>query len=188
MDTADGLDEGYGEHHSRPQESDWHVARWGPDESKPFDFIPPLTALALRVVAANFTSRPTFAGIPKKFEEKFTSLLPTNHLLEITAPLIENESFWKRCALEKYENCQIAEHGLSWKQLFFEKVSASRQSPRLVLPIVRRLQVLEQDLENFDAANMDIDVLKQRVQLSKDYVHKLKVRQFGSQVRVQGPI
>jgi hypothetical protein len=159
---ADALGEGLEEPVIKPKESDWHVARWGAEEDKPFDFIPPLTALSLRIVAANFTSRPTFAGIPKKFQEKYTELLPTNLALEITAPLIENESYWKRCALEKYENCPIAEHGLSWKQLFFEKV-------------------VEQDLENFDAANMDIDVLKRMVQLSKDYVHKLKVRQFGSQ-------
>ncbi len=81
----------------KAEPSDWYQSRFGPAEKKPFDFIPPLTDLALNVVAANFTSRPTFAGIPKKFREKFTTLLPTTLPLEITAPLIENESYWKRC-------------------------------------------------------------------------------------------
>lgn len=33
-----------------------------------------------------------------------------------------DENYWKRRCVEKlgWQNCQIAEHGLTWKQLFFE--------------------------------------------------------------------
>lgn len=35
--------------------------------------------------------------------------------------LIEEEDYWKRRASEKWRNCDIACHGDSWKQLFFER-------------------------------------------------------------------
>ena len=36
---------------------------------------------------------------------------------------VHDENYWKRVCLEnqKWDNCQIAEHGMSWKQLFFER-------------------------------------------------------------------
>lgn len=35
--------------------------------------------------------------------------------------LIEEEDYWKRRASERWRNCDIACHGDSWKQLFFER-------------------------------------------------------------------
>lgn len=35
--------------------------------------------------------------------------------------LIEEEEYWKRRASERWRNCDIACHGDSWKQLFFER-------------------------------------------------------------------
>jgi hypothetical protein len=88
------------------------------------------------------------------------------------------------CALEKNENCQIAEHGLSWKQLFFEKARLAPPTHAHARPRCDAMeaQVVETDLENFDAANMDLEVLKTSIMLAKDHIHQLRVRQFGSQV------
>lgn len=68
-------------------------------------------------------ARPTFAGIPEKFKERLISLLPSSPAmpLDISAPLIEDESYWKRCAQQRWHNCVVSNHGHSWKQLFFER-------------------------------------------------------------------
>lgn len=41
---------------------------------------------------------------------------------KVGALYVFDESYWKRRCVEKlgWQNCQIAEHGLTWKQLFFE--------------------------------------------------------------------
>ena len=41
--------------------------------------------------------------------------------LSITAGLIEDEMFWKRSSMARFLNCDVSQHGHSWKQLFFER-------------------------------------------------------------------
>ena len=41
---------------------------------------------------------------------------------KIAAEFVFDENYWKRRCVEQFmlRNCQISEHGLTWKQLFFE--------------------------------------------------------------------
>lgn len=41
---------------------------------------------------------------------------------EVGALYVFDENYWKRRCVEQlgWQECQIAEHGLTWKQLFFE--------------------------------------------------------------------
>ena len=82
---------------------------------------PPLSDLCVQVIAENFASRPTLRGIPMRYINRVTELLPTSLPLEVTGPLIDDEGYWKRCALQRWDNCQIVDHGSSWKRLYFER-------------------------------------------------------------------
>jgi len=81
----------------------------------------PLTELCLEVVAANFRCRPTLRGVPAQQVGLLSELLPTDLPLEVTAPLIDREEFWQRCALARWDNCVLTDHGCSWKRLYFER-------------------------------------------------------------------
>ena len=77
--------------------------------------------LCLEVVAANFRCRPTLRGVPAQQVGLLSELLPTDLPLEVTAPLIDREEYWQRCALARWDNCVLTDHGCSWKRLYFER-------------------------------------------------------------------
>eukprot|EP00304_Pavlova_gyrans_P010050 CAMPEP_0206036760 /NCGR_PEP_ID=MMETSP1466-20131121/2998_1 /ASSEMBLY_ACC=CAM_ASM_001126 /TAXON_ID=44452 /ORGANISM="Pavlova gyrans, Strain CCMP608" /LENGTH=435 /DNA_ID=CAMNT_0053411265 /DNA_START=22 /DNA_END=1329 /DNA_ORIENTATION=+ len=126
----------------------------------------PLADLCIDVIAANFASRPTLRGLPPRFVHRVTALLPTSLSLEVTGPLIDDEIYWKRCATERWSNCEISEHGSSWKRLFFE----------------RHLQTF---LEDLDPSTQSSEDLVKLLSLSKDYVFSLRLRQFLSHLDLE---
>uniref|UniRef100_A0A6T8GLA2 Uncharacterized protein n=1 Tax=Hemiselmis andersenii TaxID=464988 RepID=A0A6T8GLA2_HEMAN len=140
-----------------------HTARFGAadKETPPLEFVRPLSELCLRAAALHFRSRPTFAGVPEKYKERLAALIPTDLPLNVSAPLIDMEQYWKRCATDLFQNCLPADHGHSWKQLFFEKT-------------------LEEALENFDGSDSAKASLHKLLATCADFVYKLKIRQFAS--------
>ena len=119
---------------------------------------PPLSDLCVQVIAANFASRPTLRGIPMRYINRVTELLPTSLPLEVTGPLIDDEGYWKRCALQRWDNCHIADHGSSWKRLYFERN-------------------LTDFLEAFEPTKQDTEDLTRTLAVSKDYIFSLKIKQ-----------
>ena len=85
--------------------------------------VPPLALLCLEAVAANFHLFPSLDGLHPKFATAITSSLPLDLDVAVAGPYVHDENYWKRVCLEeqKWENCQIVNHGMSWKQLFFER-------------------------------------------------------------------
>eukprot|EP00965_Chrysotila_dentata_P069826 2306824-Pleurochrysis_carterae.AAC.4 len=63
--------------------------------------VKPLADMCVSVIASNFKHRPTLRGIPTRYIHRVTELLPTTLALEVTAPLIDDEAYWKRCALSR---------------------------------------------------------------------------------------
>jgi len=127
---------------------------------------PPLSELCVQVIAENFASRPTLRGIPMRYINRVTELLPTSLPLEVTGPLIDDEGYWKRCALQRWDNCQIVDHGSSWKRLYFERNLADF-------------------LELFDPAKMDTEDLTRTLAVSKDYIFSLRIKQFLSHLDME---
>jgi hypothetical protein len=64
---------------------------------------------------------PIIDGIPAKYRPSVLSGISTDLPLTITAPLIPDEQYWKKCASEKFINCDPSRHNDSWKQLYMEK-------------------------------------------------------------------
>ena len=130
---------------------------------------PPLSELCVGVLAANFASRPTLRGIAPRYINRMTELLPTDLPLEVTGPLIDDEGYWKRCATARWDNCTIADHGSSWKRLYFERN-------------------LSDFLESFDPKLQDTEDLTRTLAISKDYIFSLHVRRHsGSNLTPAGP-
>ena len=132
---------------------------------------PPLSDLCVAVLADSFASRPTLRSIPTRFISRVTALLPTSLPLDVTAPLIDDETFWKRSALERWANCQVSEHGSSWKRLYFECNLADF-------------------LESFDptefSSGLDPTAELMRVlSISKDYIFSLRLKQFLSHLDME---
>jgi len=125
----------------------------------------PLADMCVTVIAANFKNRPTLRGIPTRYIHRVTDLLPTNLPLEVTAPLIDDEGYWKRCALARWDQCQISDHGSSWKRLYFERNLADF------------LEAFKKD-DRADAAEAaDDEELKRTLGISKDYIFSLRLKQ-----------
>ena len=127
---------------------------------------PPLSELCVRVLATNFASRPTLRGIAPRYINRVTELLPTNLPLEVTGPLIDDEGYWKRCSVERWDNCQISDHGSSWKRCYFERN-------------------LTDFLESFDPVKHDTEELTRTLAVSKDYVFSLRIKQFLSHLDME---
>lgn len=93
-------------------------------------------------------------------------MIPTDLPLNVSAPLIDSEVYWKRCAADLFQTCVPSDHGHSWKQLFFEKT-------------------VEEALENFDGSEQALTALKRLLATSSELVYKLKIRQFASHADLQ---
>ena len=139
------------------------------DHSLKAQVAPPLSELCVRIIAQNFSNRPTLRGIPTRFVDRVTELLPTTLPLDVAGPLIDDEPYWKRCAQERWDNCQISDHGSSWKRLYFERN-------------------LSDFLESFDPKLQDTEDLTRTLAISKDYIFSLHVRHHcGSNLTPAGP-
>lgn len=92
----------------------------------------PLTKKCIRVITENFERLPALeggpGGIPAKFIVEVSAGLNTDLDPQVAALYVFDENYWKRRCIEKlgWLNCQLIEHGLTWKQLFFEHHVAKR--------------------------------------------------------------
>jgi hypothetical protein len=87
----------------------------------------------------NFQSRPILASLPEKFQKKIIDQLGVVQFTEeyvliaqlikkilqdlplnITANLIDDESYWKRCCTARWPLCDVTLTNNSYKRFFFE--------------------------------------------------------------------
>lgn len=105
---------------------------------------------------------PILDKLEPRFAAMVTKLLPMDLDVTVAALYVHDEGYWERRARHMgWRNPQIAEHGMSWKQLFFEKYTAHL-------------------VEEFDSASDDYDLLREQVQAGEDYVFQLRIEQLLS--------
>lgn len=122
-----------------------------------------LKTKCIKVIVENFAKRPVTEVIPPPIMAEITKSLPTDLPPIVGARYVYDENYWKRCCVEKYgwHKCQLFEHGLLWKQLYFEKLFQER-------------------LEDFDSQTEDIETLFGLIEASMDYIFTVTFRQFPS--------
>lgn len=92
--------------------------------------------------------------------EKISTDLP----LKITANLVEDEGYWKRCCKARWQICDVAAYGNNWKRMYFERN-------------------LQQIVEHFVPESTDMTEINETLPLSANYVKKLDIRQLLPPVR-----
>ncbi|NXX15983.1 DRC5 protein, partial [Podargus strigoides] len=98
-------------------------------------------------------------------QRKVLERLSTGLPLAVTANLISDEDYWKRCCTERWQVCDVSLYGNSWKRMFFECH-------------------LENILKRFIPNTTDPNQVLELIPLCKDYVRKLRVDQFLPPVKV----
>ncbi|XP_074945263.1 dynein regulatory complex subunit 5 [Phalacrocorax aristotelis] len=121
--------------------------------------VPHLTELCLQNIVHNFKKNPILDRLLPEHQRKVLDRLSTGLPLAVTANLISDEDYWKRCCIERWQVCDISNYGDSWKRMFFERH-------------------LENLLKCFIPNTTDPNQVLELIPLCKDYVRKLEVDQF----------
>ncbi|NXN15006.1 DRC5 protein, partial [Indicator maculatus] len=127
--------------------------------------VPHLTELCLQHIADNFEKNPILDCLLPEHQKKVLARLSTGLPLAVTANLVSDEDYWKRCCTERWQVCDITAYGDSWKRMFFERH-------------------LENILKCFIPNTTDPNQVLELIPLCKDYVRKLEVDQFLPPVQV----
>ncbi|XP_010616037.1 dynein regulatory complex subunit 5 isoform X2 [Fukomys damarensis] len=127
--------------------------------------VPLLTELCIQNIIRNFQENPVLKQLPPEYQEKVLSHLPPDLPLAVTANLIEDEGYWRRCCVQRWPVCHVARHGGSWKRLFFE----------------RHLEGL---LRRFIPGTTDPCTVLDLLPLCRDFVRSLRVDQLLPPVRL----
>ena len=94
-----------------------------------------------------------------KHKQKVLDKIAVDLPLKITANLVQDEGFWKRCCKERWEICNVSAFGGSWKRMYFE----------------RNLQHI---IEHFIPQSTDLTELNEILPLSANYIRKLDISQL----------
>ena len=126
-----------------------------------------LSLKCIKVIVENFLERPAHSGIPANHMREITSRLPIDLDPAIMAVYVHDENYFKRACLQSLgrSKCQIIQHGLTWKQLFFEFH-------------------LQDRLENFDSEAESFDDLLEEIKKYQDYIFTLNFQQLPSHLDI----
>ncbi|XP_062952211.1 dynein regulatory complex subunit 5 [Cynocephalus volans] len=127
--------------------------------------VPLLTELCIQHIVKNFHKNPILKQLLPEHQQKVLDHLPPDLPLAVTANLIDNESYWRRCCMQRWPVCHVARHGGSWKRMFFERH-------------------LENLLKHFIPGTTDPGVILDLLPLCRNYVHRIHVDQFLPPVRL----
>jgi Leucine Rich repeat len=143
------------------------------EESKTSAIVNPaqesLVSKCMKVIIQNFERMPVKEVLSPLQMAEIACQLQTTLSPLVGAKYVFNENYWRKCCVEKYgwHGCKLSEHGLLWKQLFFEKLLTER-------------------LEDF---NIEIDnetSLYTLVQACSEYIFTVSFRQLRSHIDILG--
>ncbi|XP_042527819.1 dynein regulatory complex subunit 5 [Dipodomys spectabilis] len=130
--------------------------------------VPLLTELCIQHIVTNFEKNPILTKLLPEHQQKVLSRLSPDLPLTVTANLIEDESYWRRCSTKRWAVCHVAMHGGSWKRMFFERH-------------------LENVLRLFIPGTTDPNVILDLIPLCRNYIRRIQMHQFLPPVRLPVP-
>jgi len=116
-----------------------------------------LSEICVDSIVGNFNQKPILNSLSNKYKNIVLEKISTDTPLEITAHLIEDESYWKRCAMEKFKNCDVSKHRNNWKLLYFE-LSAQK----IIEEYVPRVDSLKHEDDDVDSVISDDDASRMK--------------------------
>ncbi|XP_022067186.1 dynein regulatory complex subunit 5 isoform X2 [Acanthochromis polyacanthus] len=121
--------------------------------------VPYLSNLCLQCIVNNFEEKPIFEELTASQKDFIQERLSLSLPLHLTANLITDGVYWKRCCKQKWDVCDVSHYDHSWKRMFFERH-------------------LENIIELFIPNETDPKVVLQMVPLCKHYVKRLDISQL----------
>lgn len=122
--------------------------------------VPTLDYSCITHIVDNFEANSAILNsLSSDHQAKVLEKLPMTLPLKVTALLIKDEGYWKRCCENRWKVCNVKSYGSSWKRMYFERN-------------------LEHIIEEFVPEKTDPIELNETLELSSDFVIKLDVRQF----------
>lgn len=105
------------------------------------------------------TEKPVFGALTPIQKEFVQERLSTSLPLHMTANLICDGVYWKRCSEQQWDLCDVSHYGHSWKRMFFERH-------------------MEKIIELFIPGVTDPTTILEMVPLCKNYVKRLDISQL----------
>ncbi|XP_051264607.1 dynein regulatory complex subunit 5 [Dicentrarchus labrax] len=121
--------------------------------------VPCLSNLCLQSIVRNFEEKPIFRALTPVQKAFVQERLSTSVPLHVTANLIGDGVYWKRCCEQRWDLCDVSLYGNSWKQMFFERQ-------------------MEHIIELFIPDVTESSAVLGMVPLCKNYVKRLEISQL----------
>ncbi|XP_074662310.1 dynein regulatory complex subunit 5-like [Tubulanus polymorphus] len=122
--------------------------------------VPLLGELCVKHIVGNFEFNSKIINdLLPKHKAKVLDKIAVGIPLKVTAQLVEDEGYWKRCCKSRWEICDVSRYGASWKRMYFERN-------------------LEEIIEHFVPEQTDPTKLQETLPLSTNFVQRLIVRQL----------
>ncbi|XP_031717670.1 dynein regulatory complex subunit 5 isoform X1 [Anarrhichthys ocellatus] len=121
--------------------------------------VPCLSNLCLKSIVRNIEEKPIFEELSPIHKDFVQETLSTSLPLHVTANLISDGVYWKRCCEQRWDICDLAHYGHSWKRMFLERH-------------------MENIIELFIPDVTEPKTVLEMVPLCKNYVKRLDISQF----------
>ncbi|XP_062324347.1 dynein regulatory complex subunit 5 [Osmerus eperlanus] len=83
--------------------------------------VPLLSNLCLQHIVRNFEDKPILEELLPSHKDYVLERLSPSLPLCVTANLISDDGYWKRCCTLRWGLCDVSEYSQSWKRMFFER-------------------------------------------------------------------
>uniref|UniRef100_A0A8C7WQY9 T-complex-associated-testis-expressed 1 n=1 Tax=Oryzias sinensis TaxID=183150 RepID=A0A8C7WQY9_9TELE len=83
--------------------------------------VPSLSILCLQIIVNNFERNPIFEMLTAAQKEFLQERLSLSLPVQVTASVLPEGPYWRRCCQQKLAFCDVSVHGHSWKRMFLEK-------------------------------------------------------------------
>ncbi|XP_043074549.1 dynein regulatory complex subunit 5 [Puntigrus tetrazona] len=123
------------------------------------ELVPLLTTLCLQHIINHFTEKPILDDLTPDYKAYVLQRLPTSLPLTVSANLISDEGYWKRCCEGRWAVGDVSAYDNSWKRMFFERH-------------------LENIIEYFIPDATDTKTILEAVPLCRNFIKRLRVSQL----------
>ncbi|XP_028253386.1 dynein regulatory complex subunit 5 [Parambassis ranga] len=121
--------------------------------------VPTLSDICLHCIVKNFEEQPIFEELTSTEKDFLQEKLSLSIPLSVTANLVSDGNYWKRCCEQRWDFCEVSNYGNSWKRMYFERH-------------------LVNIIELFIPAVTDPKAVLNIIPLCRNYVKKLNISQL----------
>nr|XP_057941960.1 dynein regulatory complex subunit 5 [Doryrhamphus excisus]XP_057941969.1 dynein regulatory complex subunit 5 [Doryrhamphus excisus] len=130
--------------------------------------IPYLSNLCLDCIVKNFEGTPIYEELGPSQKDFVQERLSPSLPLPVTANLIGDGVYWRRCCEQRWDICDVSHYGHSWKRMFFERH-------------------LENIIERFIPETTHTRTVTEFIPLCERYVKRLDISQMLPPVKESKP-